>query len=234
MHQGFDLRVVEAPVPCPDDGVEGDGHAGCLQRIHQQHTLPIRHERIAVAVDDQKRRRLGGHVGHGVGACHLGGALLDRAADQLRLGRVRHIMNLAVRQPLGVHLQEVGRPEEIEHRLDAARLIEVLAHLKVAFVADRAQHRRQVTTRRLAPGREAQRIEPIDMGTSLYPVRISIEQAALRGGCGGVCSTTPAGLLLDLHNRCFANNNVDNIVDNICDNLLLRQVVQPLPQQQLT
>ena len=96
--------------------VERDRHARPPQRRLEQFALMMRHERILVAMTNQKRRIARGDVRDGIRPRRQVPVLLDRAADQLRLGRVRRIMFHAAGQAVRVHLEKIGRPKIVHHR----------------------------------------------------------------------------------------------------------------------
>jgi hypothetical protein len=51
-------------------------------------------ERVPVAVEDEERRVIRGHVGDRIRPAHLLRVLLDGAADEARLGGVRRVVEL--------------------------------------------------------------------------------------------------------------------------------------------
>ena len=80
-HPPLDVRAVEA-VSGAFDNVQRDVDAGLFERRVQELALVQRDERIAVAVQDQKRRVVAVDPGDRVGAGDLIRVILNRPADQ--------------------------------------------------------------------------------------------------------------------------------------------------------
>jgi hypothetical protein len=78
-HVRVELR---ATVPRAGDLVKGDIAPRPFQRLVEQLALMARHQGILLAVHDEERRCIRGHVFDGIGTRHLLSVFLDRAADQ--------------------------------------------------------------------------------------------------------------------------------------------------------
>src|SRR5262245_37856769 len=86
-----------AAVPAALDDDQLARHTGLLQRFVKQLTLSERHKRVRIAVQNQKRRSVLRDVYDGVGLRRFLLVLLNRAADQSRLRRLRAVVvDLAV------------------------------------------------------------------------------------------------------------------------------------------
>ena len=78
------------------DQIEGGLDAGGDQCLVQQLALARRHQQVGAAVEDQERRRVRRDVRDRVGrADQLGTGLPQPDAEQLGLGRVRHVVDHA-------------------------------------------------------------------------------------------------------------------------------------------
>ena len=116
-HKPVHLGIAPTVAAALDD-IQRNRHALVAQGLVQQLTLVQRHERVLVAVADQKRRILPRDIRDRV--CPAAGVLvlLDGPADELRLRRVGRI----VIHPAGerAHLRKIGRAEKVAHRLHTA------------------------------------------------------------------------------------------------------------------
>lgn len=119
---------------------QGDGHTGGAQTLGEFGGLAGAYHGVLGALQDQERRGTWGHVGDRAGRA----ADLDRTAEtdlhheSTEGGRVTEV-------------GEVGRPEHVDHGLDGAGLVEVLAAVESGPRPDEAEQRRKVPPTTTAP-----------------------------------------------------------------------------------
>src|SRR5215207_3890986 len=90
-------RVGEAAVAGTYNGVEGNRYTGLAQRRIQQYALLVGNQRVVIAMHDQEWRRIACHIRDWVDLSDSLSMLLDRATDQLRLGRIGRVMQHTIR-----------------------------------------------------------------------------------------------------------------------------------------
>ncbi len=145
-----------------------------------------RHERVLLSVYDAERRCIFGDVFDGIGTPHLLDIFLNRAPDQSRFRRGGWIVFQAcARHGMGIHLQEVGRAEEIHHRLHPTRLFRVAAlALEIKGAPGGAQERDQVPTGRRSPDADAFRVQVVRLCVRPQPADGRLAVLDLRGEDG--------------------------------------------------
>ena len=95
---------------------------------------------------------------------------LNRPANEPRFGRLRGIvLERSAGWRVRVHLQQVGRPIEIAHRLYTARLIELVANVELLHTAAGAQQCDEVAARRATPCAEVVAVEFVLRGVCTQP-----------------------------------------------------------------
>src|ERR1700741_455553 len=112
--------------------MELDRYPGGRESGGQKLALVEGHQPVERPVHDQKGGRASIDVGDRIRPAYLIRVILDRTTDQLRFWRIRHIMDLTVRQSMRIHLEKIRGPIEIAHGLYATRVIEVFSNIKVA------------------------------------------------------------------------------------------------------
>ena len=154
--------IAELPVAMTGafEGSKGRVHSGFLQRGMEVRALPVRHEKIAVAMHDEKWRIIGGNAGDGAGGAGLVPLFLDGTADEpgfRRIGRV--VGNAGIRTGLGGHREEVGRAEPVAHSLDAGRLGGIFTLVPLLHIARGTEHGDEMTASGTAPNADSRGID---------------------------------------------------------------------------
>ncbi len=76
------LWIFEITMPFTDDCIKRDGDAMRNQGIIQDDTLLVGHQRVTVAMHDQKRRRIPGHISDWVRSSYAIFMRLNGSANQ--------------------------------------------------------------------------------------------------------------------------------------------------------
>src|SRR5262245_47395154 len=135
------VRATDAdPVASTFDSVKANWEFGGFQSIEEQLTLMVRDGGVLIAMNDQQGWFVAIDISDRICPIGLGLVLLNGAADQSGFGRLRRVvLERGAGWSVGIHLQQIGRAEEIAHGLNAARLVEVIAGVKFLHLTARSQ-----------------------------------------------------------------------------------------------